>query len=279
MARKQRRAFISYKRTDSSEAAASLFDQLNHSGYTVFLDTASVEKAATFQDVLNRRLSDMDVLLLLDSENIADSEWVEKEITHANHLGLGVMQIVWPGKSPLKSAQFSKEFQLKTGDFVCSNMNGKLRDATLDKIYQELEGLRIQSLASRRRRIVDVFTKKQTQKFDYVLQPTGAIEILSKQNKKLMGVAFAQPGYPDGFMLYEKYGDFIKGYNAQKKLYNDSNVKVLYDGLGVQDEMFEHLEWLNEYLRIHSLRLDQVRKTKDGKNRLVDPAEEWLCNL
>ena len=66
LTRELRKAFISYKRSDSQPVADALYGALNARKYSAFLDTASVESGTRFQDVLWDRLADMDLVILLD---------------------------------------------------------------------------------------------------------------------------------------------------------------------------------------------------------------------
>src|SRR4029079_15742943 len=59
--RKQRRVFVSYRRTESRSAGMHLHDVLSSHGFDVFLDTHDVRPGEPFQDVLWHRLCDSDV--------------------------------------------------------------------------------------------------------------------------------------------------------------------------------------------------------------------------
>ena len=56
--RKNRRVFISYKRSDSSAVANQLFDVLSWHQFDVFLDTYSIRGSADFQAELHHRITD-----------------------------------------------------------------------------------------------------------------------------------------------------------------------------------------------------------------------------
>src|SRR5687767_3690632 len=59
--RRQRRAFVSYRRVESRSAALQLHDLLSARGFDVFLDTHDISPGDPFQDVLWHRLVDSDV--------------------------------------------------------------------------------------------------------------------------------------------------------------------------------------------------------------------------
>ncbi|NEP61886.1 MAG: toll/interleukin-1 receptor domain-containing protein [Symploca sp. SIO2G7] len=99
LSRKQRQAFISYRRTETRAVAVQLFAELSLHGYRAFLDTASVESGVDFQEALWGRMADVDLLIFLDSPNALTSRWVYEELARAHNLGLGVLQLVWPNHS------------------------------------------------------------------------------------------------------------------------------------------------------------------------------------
>ena len=92
--RKMRKLFISYRRIDSAKIANQLFDVLNRRNYDTFLDDYSIAIAQDFQEELNHRLSDCDVLIQLYTENFSNSEWCREEINNANQKRIGVLAII-----------------------------------------------------------------------------------------------------------------------------------------------------------------------------------------
>ena len=74
LTRQERQAFISYRRSDSEAVARQLYDALQKRKFRVFLDTASVDAGVLFQDVLHGRLSDVNLVVFLDTKNVARFE-------------------------------------------------------------------------------------------------------------------------------------------------------------------------------------------------------------
>src|SRR5262249_22178254 len=70
--RDHRLVFISYKRTESAGVAQQLFRALDAHGWSVFLDTRSVDAGDQFQEVLWERMSDADLVILLDTPTARD---------------------------------------------------------------------------------------------------------------------------------------------------------------------------------------------------------------
>lgn len=156
----KRRAFVSYKRSDSSGVAIQLFEYLEQHNFDVFLDTHSIRKSEPFQDELWQRMIDSDVVVLLSTENYLDSEWTQQELSNANLASIGLVQIVWPEYIVIQGAQLSEVFQLEASDFINNNfrnVNAKLNEDCLLKIVQFTEALRARTLASRQDKLISTF--------------------------------------------------------------------------------------------------------------------------
>jgi hypothetical protein len=73
--RAERRLFISYKRDDSQAFANRLYDALDAHGFDVFIGVRSVPPAVDFQSELWHRMSDADVVVLIDTPGFRASRW------------------------------------------------------------------------------------------------------------------------------------------------------------------------------------------------------------
>ncbi|MEM6456962.1 MAG: TIR domain-containing protein [Acidobacteriota bacterium] len=90
------RIFISYRRVDSSAIAHQLRAEFVKQGYDAFLDECSIEPAAHFQRELFWRLNDVDLVLLLNTPRLLESDWVCKEIIRATASHIPVIALDWP---------------------------------------------------------------------------------------------------------------------------------------------------------------------------------------
>ena len=156
----KRRAFVSYKRSDSSGVAIQLYEYLEQHNFDVFLDTHSIRKSESFQEELLQRMIDSDVIVLLSTEKYLESEWTQKELSEANLASIGLVQIVWPEYNVIQGAQLSEIYKLQASDFVNDdfrNVNAKLNEASLLKIVQFTEALRARTLASRQDKLISTF--------------------------------------------------------------------------------------------------------------------------
>ncbi len=80
--RRDCRLFISYRRSDGSAVAQAIYRYFRRLGYDAFLDTEdeAIEPGEEVQSHIAQAIPDRDFLLLIDSPDAADSEWVRKEV-------------------------------------------------------------------------------------------------------------------------------------------------------------------------------------------------------
>src|SRR5690606_1389732 len=97
--RNTRKVFISYTRSESSSVAIQLYEALERNNFDVFLDTHSIKQGEPFQDELWHRMSDCDVIILLNTTNFLSSMWCKEELAEANAKQIGVVQLIWPDNS------------------------------------------------------------------------------------------------------------------------------------------------------------------------------------
>lgn len=246
LTKRHRQAFISYKRSESAAVASQLFHELNDRGYRVFLDTASVESGANFQNALWSRMADVDLLILLDTPNALKSEWVHLEVNRAHDLGMAVVQLIWPNHKRSSGTELSAPIPLGAGDFLKKNISvdGRLTPAALAKAVNRIESERIRSLNSRRTRVVDVLTTSMKGgKYKFIVHPAKHLDVM-KGNKKLAEVV-PFVGVPDSSAVHEH--DLARTFE---------HTAVVYNGLGVDTEWAKHIEWLKQRASIEVFATD-----------------------
>ena len=81
--RSTRKVFISYKRSESTSVAIQMYEALESHHFDVFLDTHSIEKGELFQEELWHRMTDCDVILLLNTPGFLESHWCKEELAEA----------------------------------------------------------------------------------------------------------------------------------------------------------------------------------------------------
>jgi TIR domain len=292
LTRELRKAFISYKRSDSQPVADALYGALNARKYSAFLDTASVESGVRFQDVLWDRLADMDLVILLDSPNALTSRWVYDELSRVKQLGLGVLQLIWPPPHKrFEGTNLCVPFDLEALHFEGGNSgpDGRLTAEAVKAVIARAEEVRIRSLGARRKRVVDELVRRAaSSELQIDLHPIGPLTIrepaldgTSRGDAPIVGLALPIIGLPDAWSIHQSEKDLIKLAQREdrkdlaqiKDLLNSNGVRIVYDGLGVQADRAEHMVWLNHGLPLRTTNFDRSK----GEN--LDPLTGWLRGL
>lgn len=247
-----RQAFISYKREDSQGVAIQLFSELALRGFRTFLDTASIPVGAEFQDSLWCRMAGADLLILLDSPNIAASQWVHDELARAHDLGLGTLQLLWPGHTRTSGTELCDLIQLQTTDFDSQHLGrtAKLTSSAVSHVVRVAESSRIRSLSLRLAHVVgDVLDIATSHGLLAEALPIGPI--LLKRGQKLVGRVLPVVGLPDARIVHQNEMGLIPAVSQLP-------ARLTYNGLGASREWIQHLDWLNEREGLRSEQVDKL---------------------
>ncbi|MBF0371648.1 MAG: toll/interleukin-1 receptor domain-containing protein [Magnetococcales bacterium] len=251
LVRERRRIFISYRRDETEALARQLFDSLNGIGYSPFLDNCEIIPGKNFQTALMHQLVDSDLLILLDSPGIDQSEWVQKELDQADQHGIGILRLKMPeGTSQLTIGyHYHPHLTLENADFVSTTTkitrDRLLQTAKLETILNKVEEIRAEKIGDRfyamlvycRDRAGQVGLKVQFQPGGLVLQRNG------------QSIAWLQllPGVPVSQDLQEASRS-----QAKQKL-PSGLISLYYNGSGVDPAWLEHMAWLNGNLPVKAL--------------------------
>ncbi|MFN4229648.1 toll/interleukin-1 receptor domain-containing protein [Parvibaculum sp.] len=249
--RRERKLFISYKRKDSQPFAERLYDELDKRGFDVFIDTRSVPPAVDFQSALWHRMSDCDVVVLIDTPNFRDSRWTVEELSRANATNIQILHILWPGQKEDPGSAFSLFFPLQLDDFR-SGKPGKgkgIKKNTLSRICNEVEHLRARAIAWRHKYLVDNFCDAAR---DLALAPAVQSDRWISVEERGLAVVPAI-GVPTSDQIEAIYKQLTDSPSSQQ-------LWVLYDDRGILSEWMAHLDWLSEYLPIRTVRMQRAPK-------------------
>ena len=159
--RSTRKVFISYKRSESTSVAIQMYEALESHHFDVFLDTHSIEKGEPFQEELWHRMTDCDVILLLNTPGFLESYWCKEELAEAGSKQIGIVQLVWPNHNIESISHLSFPLKLESSDFVDgiydNRDKSKLNDDKIDEIVQQVESVRARNLASRQDNLITEF--------------------------------------------------------------------------------------------------------------------------
>lgn len=96
---KSRRIFISYRRFDGLGMADQLFDILTRQRFNTFLDKYDVEIGYDVQQEIYESLEDKTFLLVIESPDAKESQWISKEIIYALNHEIPVLILSWCGEN------------------------------------------------------------------------------------------------------------------------------------------------------------------------------------
>ena len=255
--RLSRRLFISYKRNESSTVAIQIYEKLEEAGFDVFLDTHSIRPGEPFQEELWHRLSDTDIVVLLNTPGFLKSNWTSQELAQANSMSIGILQLIWPTHKQERDAELSIPLQLTESDFgnkMNNNSKSYLTEETIKKIISQAESLRARSLASRQDNIVTEFIASG-KKLGIIIniQPERFLTITCPNNKEL--IIIPTVGVPQAFTYNqsEELVDRIKTNNIREAY-------LLYDHRNIREKWLKHLDWLDSYLPIKTIKIVEAEK-------------------
>jgi hypothetical protein len=249
--RSTRKVFISYKRSESSSVAIQLYEALERNNFDVFLDTHSIKQGEPFQDELWHRMTDCDVIVLLNTKGFLDSKWCKEELAEAGAKQIGVVQLVWPGHTLDASAHVSFPFTLTENEFISkvyNNYNGsKLTTIFVEELIEQVESVRARNLRARQDNLITEFisTGKNVGKI-LSLQPHRYITEDLGSNKRRIFIPLV--GIPQSIDCNQ---DDLK---KEIEEFEVDKVFLLYDDVRIRNKWINHLDWLNDYLEVKTIK-------------------------
>lgn len=257
--RKERKIFISYRRIDSQGAADKLYDILDANGFDVFLDTRSVPPAHSFQDQLWHRMTDSDVIILLDTPRFRSSRWTNEELMFANENNIHILHVLWPGQHEDAVAAFNDFIKLKPKDFKIKSLGKKgipykgkkISKSTLNNIVNRVEQLRAKAITFRYKYLIDNFCDA-ARDADY--NPSVQMDQwISIPDWKSSGLAVI-PAI--GIPTADRINDI---YNAiENSEFKNSEKWIIYDSRGILEQWLKHLDWLDMHLPIKTINMTKA---------------------
>lgn len=260
--RQTRRLFISYKRSESTGVAIQLYEYLEKSGFDVFLDTHSVRPGEVFQEELWHRMTDTDVVVLLNTPDFLKSYWTTQELAKANAMSIGILQLVWPNQDLEVGTTLSIANHLSSKDFKNNkfkSLNSVLIKKTSDNIVAQVESLRARSLAARQDNLVTEFMISATNYgVEANLHPEKYIIVKNSAKNDILVIPAVGVPKAEVYDESDKLLKLLKGKNI-------SSAYILYDHRNVREKWTYHLDWLNSYLPITAIKITEI--------------ETWLKNI
>lgn len=241
--RSSRKVFISYKRSESTSVAIQMYEALESHHFDVFLDTHSIEKGEPFQEELWHRMTDCDVILLLNTPGFLESHWCKEELAEAGSKQIGIVQLVWPNHNTEATSHLSFPLKLESTDFVDTIYDNKdkskLKNDKIEEIVEYIESVRARNLASRQDNLITEFMSiaKQCGR-DITVQPERYLtEVMGGKDI----VYIPTIGVPQSFNC--QVAEIKYKYNENPE---NTRIRLIYDDLRIRDKWLKHLDWLND---------------------------------
>lgn len=262
--RNTRKIFISYRRNESTSVAIQLYEAFESYNYDVFLDTHSIGKGEPFQDELWHRMTDCDVIVLLNTPKFLESHWCKEEFAEAGTKQIGLVQLVWPNHEIKKidsGSHISYPLQLKEADFVDNIYNNKdkskLVEITVEEIIQKIESVRARNLASRQDNLITDFRNiaKDCGR-DITVQPEKFLTEDLPSGKR--NIYIPTIGIPQSTSCQSAE------IRHELEVNKNVSIRLIYDDLRIRDRWLKHLDWLNDNFKKDILTL----KKQDFKSWL-----------
>lgn len=249
--RRERRLFISYKRKDSQPLAEILYDALDARGFDVFIDLRSVPPAIDFQSVLWHRMSDCDVVILIDTPGFRQGRWTTEELARANATNIQILHLLWPGQAEDSTSSLSHFLNLQFRDFWSwLPLRGRfVRRETVRRICDEAERRRASAIAWRYRYLVDSFCDAAR---DEGLIPAVQPERWILLDTPKMGSLAVVPAV--GVPTSDKIHEIFDAVSSRQP----AGVWIAYDSRGVLNGWLAHLDWLDAHLPIKTVQMSRV---------------------
>ena len=236
--RRQRRIFVSYRRTESRDVAVQLHDELSARGFDVFLDTHDIRPGDPFQEMLWHRLADCDVVIMLDTPGYFDSKWTVQELGRTLSKGILVLRIVWPTHLPTRLLDLSETIQLQTADMH----EDRLVSEMIIEVARRTERLRSRSVATRH---LDLAGRMclEIERIGGKVKGIGAFRAIAATLPNGLELqAYPAVGVPTAELLHD-----IE--ERARKMARGRFPCVVYDERGIRPAWIEHLKWLDAKIR------------------------------
>lgn len=245
-----RKIFISYKRSESTSVAIQLFEALESHNFDVFLDTHSIGKGEAFQEELWHKMTDCDVIVLLNTPDFLNSHWCKEEFAEAGAKQIGIIQLVWPNHNVKMddTSHISYPKQLSKENFINEvsddRDSSKLKSETVEEIIKEVESVRARNLAARQGNLITEFRNIAARLGkEVIVQPERFLtEDLPSGERRIYIPTIGIP-----------QSTSCQSAEIRKELLNFSSkisIKLIYDDLRIREKWIKHLDWLNKNLNV-----------------------------
>ena len=193
---KERKIFISYRRSETNALAIQLHTELVRRRFDVFLDRFTVEPGADFQRRLDQDLGDKAFVLLLESSGLRDSQWVQHEIAYAHSRRIEMLALTLPNTASSELVpSIDNAFRRCLDTSELSDI-GTLSPSGLAEVLDKIELGHAHALRRRREQILGSVTAK-LQATGCTCSPADDWCVMAHSPGGKSGLFWVTPRYPD----------------------------------------------------------------------------------
>ncbi len=152
----KRRVFISHRRSDALQVAEQLHDSLTHRYFDPFIDRFAIRPGAVVQEQVIEAIEEFAFLLLLESPEAHQSEWVLQEVDYALSHSMGLLIVSWPGAIRLPGTVGLPRLELSEAEVSAEGAREPywLTGAATERVLDAVEQSHAQALSRRRRMLI-----------------------------------------------------------------------------------------------------------------------------
>jgi len=256
--RQTRKVFVSYMRKESTSVAIQLYEALERNNFDVFLDTHSIKQGELFQEELWHRMTDCDVIVMINTPGFMTRRWCKEELAEASAKQIGILQLVWPIHKLESISHICEPIFLNEKDFKDEKYqledSAKLIDSTVKNIVDEVESLRARNLAARQDNLITEFTNIASKHGKTInLQPERFLTEDLSGNKRRIFIPTV--GIPQSIDCNQS--DELK---EEIEEFDVESIHLIYDDIRIREKWLNHLDWLNKYLEVKTLKKQNFDK-------------------
>ena len=248
----ERKVFLSYRRSESTQMALQLHTELVRRRFDVFLDRFALPPGEDFQKRLDEDLGDKAFVVLLESSDLRNSPWVEHEITYAHSHRIDVLAITLPGVAePNLVPVIDEAFRIRLSETDCA-ADGQLTANTLGFILERIELAHAKALRRRREQMLGSL-RDQLYRYGCTCAPLKDWAILATATRKIPAVFLVTPRRPQPEDLYAVH--LVRCDVVDKTGCDSLSGAVVHEVEHLSDERRSVLTWVAESGRLKVKRL------------------------
>ena len=237
---KDRRVFISYKRSDGSGMADQLLNILTRQKFDVFLDRYNIDYGSEIEKKIFQSIDDKAFLIILESPEANQSNYISKEVNYALKHGKALLIISFPGvETEIENTKDLPRFHLKKNNIVETGSYNIIKNDILEDLILKIESIHADGLNRRRNLLIRSIELEMRKKYESVFYIDNWVLVLknprNQNNNRMISIT---PRIPESLDLYKL--DQIKYKN------NEIERILCYQAENVPDIHVKMLNWIIE---------------------------------